>query len=348
MDKCRGLMKENGGAVLLTRESTVRWLTGFEGAESCALLMDGEKYFVTDSRYAEAAEKQIPGDFRVLSEKTGISAVPELIRKLGAKQVFAEIRQLSLFQAKQIEEKTGAQIVPIDDEIAAMRSVKSSAEIEKMKIGAKLTEEAFMHICRYMKPGVSEYDIYAELLYFLHKNGSEPSFTPIIAGGENSSMPHASVTNRKLREGDFLTIDMGCKTDGVCTDFTRTVAISGVVQRQQMIYNIVEEAHQAAMEAVKNGAFSKAADTAARDLITERGFGDCFGHGTGHGVGYDIHEAPTVNGRSDEVLKSGMVVTIEPGIYLPGEFGVRTEDMVLVTEDGFDDFYSLSTKLITV
>lgn len=335
-------------AVLLTKETTIRWLTGFTGSEAAVLLMEGKKYFVTDFRYAEMAEGQIPKSYKMVFDRPGKPVTCSMMRDAKTERVLVEESSLTAGDVRILVRETGVTTSPIDKTISAMRSIKTAEETELMRKGAKLTESAFSHILTYMKPGVRECDLYAELIYYLHKHGSEPSFTPIIASGENSSMPHATVTERKLEAGDMVTIDMGCKVGGICTDFTRTVAISGVVQKQELIYNIVADAQDRAIAAVKEGVEASHIDDVARTVITKAGYGDFFGHGTGHGVGYDIHEAPNVNGLSQAVLKAGMVITIEPGIYLPKEFGVRTEDMVLVTENGCEDFYGVSNKLVII
>ena len=178
------------------------------------------------------------------------------------------------------------------------------------------------------------------------KNGAEIAFDPIVASGENSSMPHALPSDRTFKPGDFITMDYGCKFDGYCSDFTRTVAICEVDKEQQKVYDIVDEAAMRAFPVLAPGAKCADADAAARQYISQQGYGQYFGHGLGHGVGMDIHEAPTLNGSSTDIMQAGMVVTVEPGIYIAGKYGVRIEDLCVITEDGYENYTAAPRELI--
>jgi len=230
----------------------------------------------------------------------------------------------------------------------ALRTIKTPEEIEKMRKGAKITADTFYHMTKVIKPGVSEYDLLAEMIYFFHKNGVKPSFEPIIATGPNSSLPHATISDRKVQNGDFVTMDFGVIYEGQCTDFTRTVAVGGVAPELEMIYNIVQKAQLATLAALRPGITGGDVDAVARNIITDAGYGAFYEHGTGHGVGVEIHEAPWFRRDNPQVLEAGMIGTVEPGIYLPGQGGVRIEDMVAITEDGYENFYTVSKDLIVL
>ncbi len=336
-------------AALITNEPDVSWLTGFSGDSSRVLITEKNAYFLTDFRYLEQAEQQTRGNFEIIDVKAGelIPTLAELMKKDCADTLGISYRHTTLCDMDELG-GLSAEILDISDIPDILRSIKDENELSCMREGAKLTENAFSHILGYIKEGVSERDLYSEMVYFFHKNGAEPSFPPIIASGENSSMPHAGVTERKLQKGDFITMDFGVKYKGVCTDFTRTVALFGVAEQQKMIYNIVKYAQTAALNALKPGISGREADAAARDIIKTAGFGDNFGHGTGHGVGVEIHEAPRLALTSESVLSEGMVVTAEPGIYLPGKMGVRIEDMAVITKDGCENFYTADKELIII
>lgn len=335
-----------GDFVLITKEADVTWMTGFTGDESQALVGVDCAYFFTDSRYTEQAEKQLDSAWEII--ETGADARIGEIGKRCSGRIGVDYANTSLADFTAYREKINGEFSDIGSLLIELRSVKDASEIAAMRAGAKITQDAFEHILKYIKEGVSEWELYAELIYYFHKHGAVPSFPPIIAGGENSSMPHAGVTERKLRKGDFLTMDFGCIFEGMCTDFTRTVALFGVAEQEKIVYNTVKYANLQGLAALKAGITGEEADHAARSMIERAGYGEFFGHGTGHGVGVEIHEQPRLSRNVHTVLKSGMVVTVEPGIYLPGKMGVRIEDMVVVTADGCENFYTAEKELIII
>ena len=332
--------------VLITKEADVTWLTGFTGDSSQVLVGREEAFFFTDSRYTEQAEKQLSADYTII--ETGAADRIAEIGKRCSGSVGIDYANTSLAEMAGYEAEIRADFSDYGDLLIGLRSIKDETELSAMREGAKLTEDAFYHVLKYFKEGVSEQDIYAELIYYFHKHGAVPSFTPIIASGENSSMPHAGVTDRRFRRGDFVTMDFGCIYKGMCTDFTRTVALFGVAERQKIVYNTVAYANLEGLAALKAGITGMEADLAARSVIEKAGYGAYFGHGTGHGVGVEIHEQPRLAKNSQTILQSGMVVTVEPGIYLPGEMGVRIEDMAVITADGCENFYTAEKELIII
>ena len=336
--------------VLITSVENMQWYSGFSGDTAQVLVTMQDEYFITDSRYLEMAEKELGNRFTYIKERTdgAVKGLDKRMGKGGFKCLAIEMDKVTLSQKKAFDDAWLVNYVAIDTMLAKMRSKKTQEEIARMREGAKIVEDTFSHLLKYIKEGATEFDILAEMQYCMNKHASRPSFTPIIAAGPNSSLPHATTTNRKLMKGDFLTMDFGVVYKGLCTDFTRTIAIGGVEEALLLIYNVVKTANLHALQAVRAGAMASEVDAAARDTIKDAGYSAYFEHGTGHGVGVEIHEAPFLSPRSEEVLEEGMVVTVEPGIYLPGRGGVRIEDMIAVTQDGCENFYTVTKDLIII
>lgn len=332
--------------ILLTNEPDVTWLTGFTGDSSQALVGKHEAFFFTDSRYTEQAQNQLDAAWKAI-ETNGSDRFKSIGRHCSD-HLGIDFANTSLAEFEEYKQCISCEFSDYGDLLTELRSIKSEEELSAMRDGAEITQNSFYHLLKYIKEGASEWDLYAELVYYFHKHGAVPSFTPIIASGEHSSMPHAGVTDRKLRKGDFITMDIGCIYRGMCTDFTRTVALFGVAERQKIVYNTVAYANSEGLAALRAGITGEEADRAARSVIEKAGFGAYFGHGTGHGVGIEIHEHPRLSRNVHTVLQSGMVVTVEPGIYLPGEMGVRIEDMAVVTADGCENFYTAEKELIII
>jgi Xaa-Pro aminopeptidase len=235
----------------------------------------------------------------------------------------------------------------VDSLVDKLRETKKEKEIECIKKAQQIAEEAFAHSLELIKPAVSEKDIALALDFYMLSHGAEAvSFDTIVVSGKNSSMPHGVPTDKKIENGDFVTMDFGAVYNGYHSDMTRTVAVGEPTEKQKEIYSVVLKAQKAALSVLKAGVPCSEADKAARDVIEAAGYKEFFGHGTGHGVGIEIHEAPTLSPRSKADLGEGNVVTIEPGIYIPNEFGVRIEDMALITKDGFVNLTSCEKELI--
>ena len=227
------------------------------------------------------------------------------------------------------------QLVPLKGLITNIRAVKDLEEIEKIAQASQIADEAFEHILGFIKPGIKEKDVALELEFFMRKKGATgASFDFIVASGHRSSMPHGVASDKVIEEGDFITLDYGCIYDGYCSDMTRTIVLGKACDEQKKIYNIVLEAQKKVIEVAKAGMTGAELDKVARDIISEAGYGEKFGHGLGHGIGLQVHEMPNVNSLGSNELKPGMVTSDEPGIYIEGFGGVRIEDLIVITEEG--------------
>ncbi len=343
------MLKAGADAALITSDINVRYYSHFSGNSSQLLITPDEKLFFTDFRYTEQAENET--DFTVVETKAGdrVKTIFEHVGKSKAKRIGIDLSEVSHYSYKSYLVHTDEEnIIDLSSAIASQRAVKDAGEIELIARGAKHNDELFAHLCGILKPGMSELDIKAEIVYFMNRHGAETAFDPIVASGPNSSLPHATPAERKIAAGDFVTMDYGCRFGGYCSDFTRTVAISHIDKDMQKVYDIVNIAAMRAFDALKAGAMGKDVDWAAREYIAEAGYGDAFGHGLGHGVGILIHEAPTLNAWSEEILVPGNVVTVEPGIYLKGRYGVRIEDICVVREGGFENLSAAPRDMIII
>ena len=341
-------------AMVITDPYNMRHISGFRGGEGILYISGKQKVLITDSRYTEQAGKE--SDFTVIEESAKHNREVILGECIAAEDVNGEFsmgyEDDSLLCAQFDKLKAALQVntwVPMGGRVDALRRIKTEEELGYLKRAEEIGDKAFEKILTILKPGMTELEVAAELEYLMKKEGAEnTSFDTIIASGLNSSMPHAIPGEKKLEEGDFVTMDFGCKYKGYCSDMTRTVVLGKASDKQKEIYGIVLKAQLAALEALKAGVTGKSVDKVARDIITEAGYGDCFGHGLGHSVGLFIHENPRLSPSDDTVLQGGMVETVEPGIYVPGFGGVRIEDMVVVTEDGYENLARSPKELIEV
>lgn len=338
--------------ILITSETNRRYYTGFPSSAGILLVIPGNTVFFTDSRYIELAKKRI-SVCQVEELKKRQEQLDAVIRRTGIKTLAVETNHLTVTEFQTLQKNHPTVIFQEDargDEIIrSQRMVKLPEEVEAIRKAQAIAEKGFSHLLKLLRPGLTEKEIQLELDYFMLKNGAEAlSFDTIAVAGPNSSLPHGVPTDYQLQQGDFLTLDFGAVVDGYHSDMTRTVAIGAVDELKKEVYEIVMAAQLAAIAAIRPGITAKDADAAAREVIGEAGYGDCFGHGTGHGVGLEIHEAPNLSQSSTQVLEKGMIVTVEPGIYLPSRFGVRIEDMVLVTEKGCENLTGAEKKLISL
>jgi Xaa-Pro aminopeptidase len=340
------MRKKNIEAFVIYKPVNVTYITGFTGDDSVALVTHDKAIFITDGRYTEQAQKEVK-DFEVIEHKTGIKEVlKEYIKTLGIKKLAFE-ESISYGQYRELKEFLEIELIPQANLVETLRMVKDEEEIENIKKAQNITDKAFEYLLNFIKVGMTEKEVALELEYFMKKQGAEDlSFDTIVASGKRSSLPHGKASEKVIEKGDFVTIDFGCKVNGYCSDMTRTIVMGKANEKQKEIYNIVLEAQQKAIANLKAGLTSKEADLLARFVIEEKGYGKYFSHSLGHGVGLEVHEAPSLSFKKEEILKEGAIVTVEPGIYIPDFGGVRIEDMVLLKEDGVINLTKSSKYLI--
>ena len=326
-------------AALVFSAKNRRYFTQFPASDGALFITAEEAYLLMDFRYEEAAHYKakyctVVG-FSSMTEKMG-----ELIQKHGVKEIYLETEQLSVAQARRFENafrKFGAEAVlddSLDSAIRDQRMIKSPEEVKKIEDSQEITDAAFQHILPYIKEGVTERDLALEIEFFMRKQGAEDvAFSLIVAAGKNGSQCHAVPSDNTVQKGDFITMDTGALLDGYHSDMTRTVALGQVSDEQRAVYDTVLKAHLAVIDQVKPGMLCCDVDKIARDII-EKDYPGTFGHGLGHGVGFEIHEWPRFSKLDPTPCAEGMVITDEPGIYIPAKYGVRIEDMLLVTADG--------------
>ena len=333
-------------ALFVSQQESRYYLSGYSGHDlpprdsaGYLLISREQAYLLTDSRTSEQAEKECP-DYRVLEyiQKTRLTQhLAQLARELGLRRIGFEAYHLPYSVHRQLAEmlRGNAELIAISDLIDQLRIVKDEDELAKLRKSQEVLDAGFAHVSRALEPGMTERQVAKMIEDYFREHADGPSFDSIVASGTNASMPHAVVSDRELQPGEPITIDIGAKWQGYCTDMTRTVCLGPAPDKLKEIYDVVLRAQEAVEQALKPGMTGQQADAIARDIIEEAGYGDNFGHGTGHGIGLEVHEAPSLSpARGEEVLKPGMVFSVEPGIYLPGWGGVRIEDLVLMTEDG--------------
>ena len=337
-------------AMLLNSEPGEFYAIGFHGEGNVVVTAEKCFYF-TDSRYIEAAHDQVTG---AEISMTGHSRnyrgmVQEVIDQCGIRRLGFEEEYMSVAAYRSWEEGLSAELVPAQRLVNGLRAAKDQEELERMRRAQEITDKAFDAICRYIKPGMTEQEIAARLQYEMLCLGAEKmSFDPIVASGPNGSKPHAVPGARKVGMGEFITMDFGCKYQGYCSDMTRTVALGEPSEEMKKVYHIVLQAQKAGIAVTRAGVSGRSIDAAARQVIEEAGYGEYFGHGYGHSVGIEIHESPNANTRDETPMPVGAVVSAEPGIYLPGRFGVRIEDVTVMTEGGCIDLTKSPKELIVL
>jgi Xaa-Pro aminopeptidase len=319
----------------------LRYLTGFSGSFGLLILTQTEQSLLTDSRYTERAKTEAP-QVQVREVKGNwAERLSEELKALGIKRLGLNSRTISLYDFNLLKEKAPeVELVPLEGPVERLRLRKDEEELERIRKAAELTDRAFEHALGFVRPGLSELEVAWELEKFMREQGSEGiAFPFIVATGSNSALPHATPGEREIKRGELLLLDIGARCGGYCADLTRMIAIGRPSKRQLEVYEVVRRAQEAALSGIKPGMDGLEADKLARAVIQGAGFGDAFGHGLGHGVGLAVHEGPRLSPFADpkkDILEPGMVVTVEPGIYLVGEFGVRIEDLTVVRADGLE------------
>jgi Xaa-Pro aminopeptidase len=346
------LRKEGKFPYLVSDLVNIRYLTGFSGTHAYFLVDDSGSYLISDSRYEEYARSILPPSIRfVLQNDEATVSLKQVMKTIGKKELYLEDHALVLSVYLEIKRALrGVKCIAGGNEVNLLRMVKDKEEIALLRKAARLTDECVDHLKMMAKPGMSEWDLSVEIDHFYRKRGCDgSSFDSIVASGSGSSMPHYQTSKEKrIEKNDVLLIDMGCSYRGYNSDLTRTFFLGSIDAELERIYGVVKRAQETAVKAVRPGITTASLDSVARDIIAAEGYGDYFGHSLGHGLGADVHELPAIKKGGDIKLKKGMVITIEPGIYLPGHGGVRIEDMVLVTSRGHRVLTKSSKKLTVI
>jgi len=343
------LKDENLDAFLVTCLPHVRYLSGYTGSNGIMLITPNSSSFLTDFRYQEQAKEQVKGSKITVVQRdlyTGLPDVPKLKSKrikLGYESEFVSCKVYRNLKTL----LPYCLLVPMEQSVETLTIRKDQKEIESIKKAAEITDLVFSEILNIIKPGLIELDLAAEIEYRMKGFGSStPYYETIVASGKRAALPHGVASDKKIQRGDFVTMDFGAVWDGYTADLTRTVLVGKATQRQKAIYNTVLNAQQYASSKVKAGIKACDLDKVARDIIKKAGYLKYFGHGLGHGIGLLIHDNPAINPTNQQVLEPGMVITIEPGIYIPNWGGVRIEDDILVTPRGYEVLTISDRKLL--
>ncbi|HZK25845.1 MAG TPA: aminopeptidase P family protein [Oscillospiraceae bacterium] len=351
MDRLNVLRKqlqlEGREAILVANPINVAYLSGFTGTAGSLLITNSQAYLLTDFRYVEQAQQQAPA-FETIDTKNKLwPLAADLLADNACQTLTVEADYLTVDTYEEVV--TGLAAIAVEaaaSPVTPIRVVKTAEEIKAMEKAQKLTDAAFSQILEQIKPGVRERELALELEFMMRRGGASGlSFTMIVGSGSRSALPHGVASEKILAVGDAVVLDYGCIVDGYCSDMTRTVFVGQASDKQREVYQLVLAAQEAALAKLQAGVSGRDGDAFAREVITAAGYGEYFGHGLGHGVGREIHESPRLSASYEGLLEPGMIVTVEPGIYLPGEFGVRIEDMVVIEEQGIRNLTASSKEL---
>ncbi|MFA9559422.1 M24 family metallopeptidase [Evansella sp. AB-rgal1] len=342
------LQEHHVDGMLITSNYNRRYMTGFTGTAGVALVSEKGAKFITDFRYVEQAQEQALG-FEIIQHTGPIhEEIAKQVNILGIQQLGFEKDYVTYGTFDTYNQSIDATLVPVSGLMEKMRLLKDSDELSIIKEAVQIADSAFTHILDYIRPGVREIDVSNELEFFMRKQGAvSSSFDIIVASGYRSALPHGVASDKVIEKGELVTLDFGAYYKGYCSDITRTVAVGQPSEELIKIYNTVLEAQLKGVQGIKPGITGKEADALTRDHISEKGYGEYFGHSTGHGMGLEVHEGPGLSFKSDTILEPGMVVTVEPGIYIAGVGGTRIEDDIVITENG-NEILSSSTKELII
>ena len=342
---------EKGVCAIIQNPVNRFYLSGFRSSAGMIVLTENKAVLLVDFRYFEKAKKTVQNMEVVLANNFFANA-KEMLETENIKKILPETDFINLDSFERMKKAFEGIEVSNDNSlsqtISSLRQIKSAEETECIKKSQGITDNAFAHILNFIKAGVTEREIALELEFFMRKTGSEGvAFDTIAVSGKNSSLPHGVPTEKPLENGDFLTMDFGAVYNGYCSDMTRTVAVGYVTDEQQKVYDTVLKSQLSALKEIGPNKVCKEIDKIARDIINKE-FEGCFGHGLGHSVGLEIHENPALNTRDETLLKAGVIMTVEPGIYIPDKFGVRIEDMVLITDTSYENLTKSPKELIII
>ena len=350
IEKIKKAVKDSDiDALMISGQYNRRYATGFPSSDGMAVITDSEAWFFTDSRYAEAAGNAIKNcEIMTVSRQQDYIDFTNRVLEGRAQRLGFEENIVTWAEYDRFSRGLNQQLVPAESILNELRAVKSPEELEIMKKAQSVAEEAFNQTLSVFKRGMTEKELAAELTSRMLKlGGSDKSFDPIVVSAERSSMPHGVPTDKVISDG-FLTMDFGILWDGYCSDTTRTVCVGEPTDEMLEVYDTVLRAQLKGIETARAGIAAREIHGAAADIIAGAGYGEYFGHGFGHGLGLEVHEAPSVNRVGDYIMRPGNVISAEPGIYLPGKFGVRIEDVVYITETGCVNITGLTKELVII
>lgn len=338
------------GAALITSPVNRSYYLRFSSSAGTVVVTKQKSYLIIDSRYFERAREMVKNCTVILQDKLD-AQISEILKQHKVKALGLESSTVTVSELLRYQKAfEGVEILTdnrISDAISKQRSIKSAEEVDCMRAAQNIADAAFLHILNFIEVGKTEIEVAVELEIFCRRNGAEgQSFPTIVASGRNSSHPHAVPTDKPIQTGDFVTMDYGCKVGGYCSDMTRTVAMGAVHPRQREAYEMVLAAQLESLKVIKAGVPCVEVDAVARKIIDASEFKGSFGHSLGHSLGLDVHEDPRCSHLSKDILEAGMLTSVEPGIYLPGEFGLRIEDVVLVTQGGYENLCASPKELI--
>jgi Xaa-Pro aminopeptidase len=337
LEKLREMFSGLGiDGMIITSPSNRRYMTNFTGTAGITIISESRSLFFTDSRYIDQAKEQA-FNYEVILYKRTFSELTDYIKSMGIQKLGFEKDYATYSQFKELSEVVPAELVPVGGAIEKLRAVKTDEEISYLKTAAEIADKAFSQIVKLIRPGVTEIEVANQLEMMMRSEGATSSGSMIIvASGYRSALPHGVASEKAIGNGDMVTLDFGAYYKGYRSDMTRTVAVGEPISQLKEIYQIVFDAIERGVSGIRPGLTTGEVDALARDYISSNGYGNYYGHGGGHGIGLDIHEDPFFSPKGESIVKPGMVVTVEPGIYLPGIGGVRIEDDVLITQEGFE------------
>lgn len=344
------MKKEDVDGLLITNGYNRRYISGFTGSSGCCLLTEDAADLITDFRYIEQATRQAPWFEIVQHQAEMLEMAVERVKGHGVKRLGFEKNHMTYALYQRLAELADSiELVPVAGAVEASRLIKNADEVQIIKEATAIADKAFSHILTYIKPGVTELAVANELEFYMRSLGAtSSSFDTIVASGVRSALPHGVASDKVIETGDMVTLDFGAYYKGYCSDITRTIAVGEPGEKMREIYEVVLRAQLNGVQHIKAGMTGKEADALTRDIIADAGYGPNYGHSTGHGIGLEVHEGPTLSVRGEQKLVSGMVVTVEPGIYLEGIGGVRIEDDVLITGEGCEILTSSPKELLVI
>ncbi len=337
-------------AILVNNPPNLFYLTGFTGSSAMLVLSPEQEHLLTGGIYFTQIQREVP-DIPCTRIPTGTDpndTLAQLLHEWGIRTLGVE-RSNSLSALKGLRKslrKVNIRLVPINGAVESQRRIKDAGEIQRIRKAVGIADATFEHILRLFQPGVAEWDIAMEVDFYIRRQGAYPAFETIVVSGENTALPHGKPTERQLQVGDFVTVDWGARIDGYCSDLTRTVVVGKANEEQKRVYNAVREALERCIEAIRPGKRGKQIDALARKVLSKYGLEEYFGHGLGHSLGITVHDGKGLGPRDKERLEAGMVLTVEPGVYIPGFGGIRIEQDVLVTDEGCELLSHAPTHLI--